>query len=163
MLQQNGRFWSRISWQRTMWQHYSIRCLDPSLFLHVLSTEISIEWTALLWCYDIIKNATEELKRLPQNSFQECVQHLYSRWKKCIVTKVDYFEGNAVYILYSFVFLSNKVIPGTFDATTYYVLYLSRRWRVRTTSSHSIPVFLIFSGFRSETWKPLNAITSDMS
>jgi hypothetical protein len=27
----------------------------------------------------IIKNATEELKRLSQNDFQECSQHLYSR------------------------------------------------------------------------------------
>jgi len=34
---------------------------------------------------DIIKNATEELKRLSQNGFQECFQHLYSCWQKCIV------------------------------------------------------------------------------
>jgi hypothetical protein len=27
----------------------------------------------------IIKNATEELKRLSQNDFQECSHHLYSR------------------------------------------------------------------------------------
>jgi len=30
---------------------------------------------------DNIKNATEELKRLSQNGFQECFQHLYSRWQ----------------------------------------------------------------------------------
>ena len=35
---------------------------------------------------DIIKNATEELKRLPQTGFQECFQHLYSCYQKCIVT-----------------------------------------------------------------------------
>ena len=28
---------------------------------------------------DIIKNATEELKRLSQNGFQKCFQHLHSR------------------------------------------------------------------------------------
>jgi UDP-galactopyranose mutase len=28
---------------------------------------------------DIIKNDAEELKRLSQNGFQECFQHLYSR------------------------------------------------------------------------------------
>jgi hypothetical protein len=28
---------------------------------------------------EIIKNATEELKRLLQNGFKECFQHLYSR------------------------------------------------------------------------------------
>ena len=43
---------------------------------------------------DSIKNATEELKRLSQNWFQECSQHLYSRLQKCIVAQVDYFEGN---------------------------------------------------------------------
>jgi len=31
-----------------------------------------------------IKNAPEELKRLSQNGFQECFQHIYSRWQKCI-------------------------------------------------------------------------------
>jgi len=43
---------------------------------------------------DIIKNATEELKRFLQNGFQECFQHIYSRWQKCIAAEWDYFEGN---------------------------------------------------------------------
>ena len=43
---------------------------------------------------DINKNATEELKRLLQNGFQEGFQHLYSRWQKCIVAEGDCFEGN---------------------------------------------------------------------
>ena len=38
---------------------------------------------------DIIKNATEELKRLLQNGFQECYQHTCSRWKKCILAQRD--------------------------------------------------------------------------
>jgi len=29
---------------------------------------------------EIIKNATEELKRLSQYSFMKCFQHFYSRW-----------------------------------------------------------------------------------
>jgi len=32
-----------------------------------------------------IKNAREELKRLSQNGFQECFQHIYRRWLKCEV------------------------------------------------------------------------------
>jgi hypothetical protein len=44
---------------------------------------------------DIIKNATEELKRLSQNGFQECYQPLYGRCQKCVVAQVGYFEGNA--------------------------------------------------------------------
>jgi len=43
---------------------------------------------------DIIKNATEELIRLSQNGFQECFQHLYSRWQKCIIAQGGCFEGN---------------------------------------------------------------------
>jgi hypothetical protein len=31
---------------------------------------------------------------LSLNGFQECFQHLYSRWQKCIVVQGDYFEGN---------------------------------------------------------------------
>jgi hypothetical protein len=54
-------------------------------FLPVTSKEISIEGTALLCYTDIIKNATEELKRLSQDVFQEYLQHLYSRRQKCIV------------------------------------------------------------------------------
>ena len=34
---------------------------------------------------NIIKNVTEELQRLSQNDFQECFQHLYICWQKCIV------------------------------------------------------------------------------
>jgi histone-lysine N-methyltransferase SETMAR len=41
-----------------------------------------------------VKNAMEELKRLSQNGFHECFQHLYSRWQKCIVAEGDYFDGN---------------------------------------------------------------------
>jgi hypothetical protein len=39
---------------------------------------------------EIIKNATEELKRLSQN--QEYFQHLYSRKQSCIVAGGDCFE-----------------------------------------------------------------------
>jgi hypothetical protein len=46
-------------------------------------------------CYSTdIKNATEELKRLSQNNFQECYQRLYSRWQKCLVAQGDYYEAN---------------------------------------------------------------------
>jgi len=41
---------------------------------------------------DVIKNATEELKRLSQNVFQKCFQNLYSRWQKCVAAQQDYFE-----------------------------------------------------------------------
>jgi len=50
---------------------------------------------------DSIKNATEELKRLSQNGFQECFQHLYSQqcidarrvlfWRKCCCSDCTVF------------------------------------------------------------------------
>jgi ABC-type oligopeptide transport system ATPase subunit len=43
---------------------------------------------------DIIKNVTEELKKLSQNGFQECFQHPCSHWQKCTVAQRDHFEGN---------------------------------------------------------------------
>jgi hypothetical protein len=43
---------------------------------------------------DIIKNATEELKRLSQNGFREFLQKPHSRWQKRIVALWDYFEGH---------------------------------------------------------------------
>ena len=51
---------------------------------------------------DIIKNATEELKRLSQNGFQERFQHLYIRWQKGVVAEGDCFEGNATYMIVLF-------------------------------------------------------------
>jgi len=41
-----------------------------------------------------IKNATEELKRFSQNDFQECFQHRYSPWQKCVFAQWHYFEDN---------------------------------------------------------------------
>jgi hypothetical protein len=43
---------------------------------------------------DIIKNVMEKLKRLSENGFQECFQHICCRWQNCVVAQGDYFEGN---------------------------------------------------------------------
>jgi hypothetical protein len=51
---------------------------------------------------DIIKNATEELKRLSQNGFQEYFQHRYCRWQKCVVAQGDYFENNLTHMIAPF-------------------------------------------------------------
>jgi hypothetical protein len=56
---------------------------------------------------DIIKNATEELKRLSQKGFQECFQHIYSRWQKCIVAERYYFEGNLAEVIVLFCIAQN--------------------------------------------------------
>ena len=51
---------------------------------------------------DIIKNATEKLKRLSQSGFQECFQQLYSRWQMCVVAQWEYFERNVASIIVLF-------------------------------------------------------------
>jgi hypothetical protein len=55
------------------------------LFLRLKSASMGRRFCAAA---DIIKNATEELKRLSQNGFQEYFQHLCSRWQKCIFEKM---------------------------------------------------------------------------
>jgi hypothetical protein len=46
---------------------------------------------------DIIQNATEELKRLSENGFQECFQNLFRRWQKRIFAQEDYFVGTGTF------------------------------------------------------------------
>jgi histone-lysine N-methyltransferase SETMAR len=41
-----------------------------------------------------IKNATQALKRLSHGDFQECFQHLYSRWQKYTVAQGGNFGGS---------------------------------------------------------------------
>jgi hypothetical protein len=64
-----------------------------SWFLPVTSTDISPEGTIVCDITDTKKNATEELKRVSQNGFQECFQHIYSLWQRCTVAYGDCYEG----------------------------------------------------------------------
>jgi hypothetical protein len=55
---------------------------------YLSSTEISTEEIGFFYATDIIKNATEELKRLSQNGSHKYFQHLYSCWaEECICTR----------------------------------------------------------------------------
>jgi hypothetical protein len=62
------------------------------------------EWLFFCDANDIIKNATEELKRFLQ---KECFYHLYTRWKICRFVQGDYIERNAPWINVRF-FISHK-------------------------------------------------------
>jgi hypothetical protein len=42
----------------------------------------------------------EGLKRLPQDGFQECFQHIYICWQMCIVTQWYYSEENECTVVY---------------------------------------------------------------
>jgi len=129
MLQHTYRFWSRVSYQRAMWQHGAsvilseLAAADFNLFARLKS---AVKWWCSCGATDIIKNATEELKRLSKNGFRECFQYLYSRWQKFIVDQGDYFEGNVAYMIvhFFFVFLRNTMIPGIF--WSYHVKEINR-------------------------------------
>jgi len=66
-----------------------------SWFLPVPLNEKSMKWWCCCDTTHIIKNAMEELKRLSQNGFQECFQHLYSCSQKYILALGDYLKGHA--------------------------------------------------------------------
>jgi len=53
--------------------------LDPADFYLFPRLKSAVKGRRFCYATDIINNATEELKRLSQNSFQECFQHPYSR------------------------------------------------------------------------------------
>jgi transposase len=67
--------------------------LPPAYFYTFSRLKLAFKGQRFCDATDIIKNATEELKRLSQNGFQECFQHFSSRWQKCIVAQGNNFEG----------------------------------------------------------------------
>jgi len=97
---------SVFSYQRTTWQDCSIphTQLSPADVYPFPRLELALKGRRFCDATDIIKNATEELKRLSQNGFQECFQHLHSQkcidarrvpfWRKCSfgVCTVLYFS-----------------------------------------------------------------------
>ena len=67
---------------------------------------------------DIIKNATEKLKSISQNGFQECFQQLYSSWQKCIVAQGSILKYTYLKLLYCLYFSEIKWWQERFEATT---------------------------------------------
>jgi len=68
--------------------------LAPADFYLFLGLKTTLKGRRFCDAIDILINAREELKRLPQNDFQEYFQNLYSLWQKCVVAQGEYFEGN---------------------------------------------------------------------
>jgi transposase len=66
--------------------------LDPPDFYLFSQLKSALKGQFFCDANDMMKNATEEMKRLSQNGFQECSQHLNSGWQKRTVAQ----EGNVV-------------------------------------------------------------------
>jgi len=56
--------------------------LDPAGFHSFPRLKSALKGRCFYDGTDVIKNATEELKRFPQNGFQEYYQHVQIRWQK---------------------------------------------------------------------------------
>jgi hypothetical protein len=82
MPQHTGRLWSMISEQSSM---CNVTTMEHSLHLALVDFYLFPRLKPALkeWRFcgstDIIKNATEELKRLSRKGLQECFQYIYSR------------------------------------------------------------------------------------
>jgi transposase len=85
MLQYTARFWSRISEQRKMEHPPYSPDLAPVDFYLFPQLKSALKGRRFCDATDIIKNATDELKRLSKSGFKECFQQLYSRWQMCII------------------------------------------------------------------------------
>jgi len=69
---------------------YSFALLPRDFYLFLL-LKSTLNGRQFFDITDIIKNATEELKRFLQNGVQECFQHVYTRSQTCVVAQGDYF------------------------------------------------------------------------
>jgi len=75
-------------------EQYDNTAASPILSWTGSSWFLPVPSMALLWCCWHHKECDGRTERLSQNGIQECFQHFYSRWKKCIVAQADYFQGN---------------------------------------------------------------------
>ena len=76
--------------------------LTPAYFYLFPRTKSALKGRCFCDATDIFKNATLELKRLSQCSFQECFQHVCCRKQKRTVAQGEYFERNVAEIIVLF-------------------------------------------------------------
>ena len=103
------------------------------LFLHLITlrhitlsrtalNELSIRRTDLY----LAMNATEELKRISRNCFQERFQQVYSRWQKCIVAERYCLEGNMAEVIVLYCISQNILKLPRIRRLSFTVTILSR-------------------------------------
>jgi hypothetical protein len=63
--------------------------LDPADFHPFSRLKSALKGRRFYDSTDTIMNETEELKRFPQNGFQEYFQHVHIRWQKYIIAQGD--------------------------------------------------------------------------
>jgi hypothetical protein len=63
----------------------------PSLLVGELFKKFGLFFEHL----EIQENAIRELRAVTESAFQEAFQQWKKRWKRCIVSRGDYFEGDS--------------------------------------------------------------------
>ena len=118
MLQHTGRFCSRISQERTTWQHRSIphTLLTWLQLIFACSHDWNQHWRDGALAMLLI---TVRMWWKSWNGFQECFQRLYFRWQKCMVIRGTVLKEMLFKWWYHFVFLRNDVILRPFWSYTY--------------------------------------------
>jgi hypothetical protein len=67
----------------------------PNFFLFP-KLKITLKRRRIQTVENIITNATNELKVMPQTSFKQCFQRWKRQWERCIAAHCNYFEGDNI-------------------------------------------------------------------
>jgi len=115
MLQHTGQFWSRISYQRTMWQHCSIphTQLSPADICPFPRLKLVLRGRRFCDATDVIKNATEELEKKAFTKWLPGMFPTSSQSEVYRCTTGVILKEMQPQCLYCPVFLRNEVFPGT--------------------------------------------------
>jgi hypothetical protein len=106
----------------------------------------ALKWWRFCDGTDISKNATEKLKRLSQNGFQEWFRHFNRRWQTCMVVKGEYILVNNLNDCTGFFYFSEmKWFWEYFEGIVY--VFSSDLWIKR----NYVPIQLQLTGFVAET------------
>ena len=121
MLQHTGRFWSMVSYHKTLRQHWNIP-FAPLICLDLIFT-FSLPWNLQGRdgvFTDNFKNVVEDLKRLSQSYFLECYQYFYCRWQNCVVAQGAILKEMKLKWFTLLHFSEIKWFREHFEATTYF-------------------------------------------
>jgi histone-lysine N-methyltransferase SETMAR len=70
--------------------------LSPPDFFLFPKLKITLEGRRLQTVEDMITNVTNELKVIPQKSFEHCFQKWKRLWERCITAQGNYLEGDNI-------------------------------------------------------------------
>lgn len=70
--------------------------LAPCDFFLFPKLKLALRKTIFKSIEEIEQKTTKELKAIPKKSFEKCMNDWIVRWKKCVASEGDYFEGDSI-------------------------------------------------------------------